>query len=185
MRKLIFIIALFFSTNLLANNNCSRSGNTSFDDWSWTTNNIEDSIDIDFYNQSEFRINKIEITLKKPNKKDKVFTYATFYKLPGPKSSSSIKIRINNMNSIEGYNKASLRGYYTYDDFDCLMKNAKKNETKNNNNIPKYFNKTIYNNCVLSNLKEGMNTSATGAVRIACRGKAENPSILDRLWYSW
>ena len=59
-----------------------------------------------------------------------------------------------------------------------------KNETKNNN-TPKYFNKTIYNNCVLSNLKEGMNTSATGAVRFACRGKAENPSIFDRLWYSW
>ena len=184
MRKLLFIIVLFLSTSVLANNNCSRSGNTSFDDWSWTTNHITDSIDIDFYNQSGFKINKIEITLKKPNKKNKVFTYDVFSMLPGPKSSGSVKIRINNMSSIKDYSKANLRGYYTYDDLDCLLKNAKKNETKNNN-TPKYFNKTIYNNCVLSNLKEGMNTSATGAVRFACRGKAENPSIFDRLWYSW
>ena len=82
MKKFIFILVLFFSTNLLANNNCSRSGNTSFDDWSWTTNNIADSIDIDFYNQSGFKINKIDGTLFKYFHACKIFRSGKNWNIP-------------------------------------------------------------------------------------------------------
>ena len=185
MRKSLFIIILFFSTNLFASNHCKRQGETTFDDWTWGKNNSFDRIEIDFYNQTSFTITKIQIELSAPNKKDKFFTDSS-YSLAQPKSSGSAKISVNNMNALKSYGKASLKGFYSYSDFDCIVKsNKKKNENSNKVKKTKKFNKTIYNNCVLSNLKSGMSASATGSVRYACRGKAEKPSIFDRLWYSW
>lgn len=148
-------------------------------------NNTLDRIEIDFYNQTSYKITKIQIELSAPNKKDKFFTDSS-YSLAQPKSSGGAKISVNNMNALKAYGQASLKGFYSYQDFDCVVKsNKKKIENSKDVKSKKKFNQNIYNNCVLSNLKSGMSSSATNSVRAACRGKAENPSIFDRLQYSW